>query len=85
MTWIDELVWREFFQQVLAAFPRVVDGPFRDVAAPAPRVTGEERDRLFQAWCEGKTGYPIMNGGMCQLNQTGWMHNCVRMIVRRVL
>jgi len=83
--WIDELVWREFFQQVLAAFPRVVDGPFRQVPAPAPREAGTERDRLYQAWCEGKTGFPIVDAGMRQLNQTGWMHNRVRMIVASFL
>ena len=84
-TWIDELVWREFFHQVLAAFPRVVDGPFRQVPAPAPRAPGTERDRLYQAWCEGKTGFPIVDAGMRQLNQTGWMHNRVRMIVASFL
>jgi deoxyribodipyrimidine photo-lyase len=83
--WIDELVWREFFQQVLAAFPRVVDGPFRQIPAPAPRAPGTERDRLYQAWCEGKTGFPIVDAGMSQLNQTGWMHNRVRMIVASFL
>jgi len=83
--WIDEVVWREFFQQVLAAFPHVVDGPFRQVPAPAPRVPGGERDRLSQAWCEGKTGFPIVDAGMRQLNQTGWMHNRVRMIVASFL
>ncbi|TKB59954.1 MAG: deoxyribodipyrimidine photo-lyase [Nitrospira sp.] len=83
--WIDELVWREFFQQVLAAFPRVVDEPFRQVLAPAPRAPGTERDRLYQAWREGKTGFPIVDAGMRQLNQTGWMHNRVRMIVASFL
>ena len=84
-TWIDEVVWREFFQQVLAAFPRVVDGPFRQAPAPAPRASGGERDRLYQAWREGKTGFPIVDAGMRQLNQTGWMHNRVRMIVASFL
>ncbi len=83
--WIDELVWREFFQQVLAAFPRVVDEPFRQVPAPDPRTPGSERDRLYQAWCEGRTGFPIVDAGMRQLNQTGWMHNRVRMIVASFL
>jgi deoxyribodipyrimidine photo-lyase len=84
-TWIDELVWREFFQQVLAAFPRVVNEPFRKVPAPAPRAPGTERDRFYQAWCEGKTGVPIVDAGMRQLNQTGWMQNRVRMIVASFL
>jgi deoxyribodipyrimidine photo-lyase len=84
LTWIDELVWREFFQQVLSAFPRVVDGPFR-AAAPPPREPGLERDRLFRAWCDGRTGYPIVDAGMRQLKFTGWMHNRVRMIVASFL
>ena len=83
--WVDELVWREFFQQVLAAFPHVVDGPFRQVPAPASRAPGAERDRLYQAWREGQTGFPIVDAGMRQLNQTGWMHNRVRMIVASFL
>ena len=85
-TWIDELVWREFFQQVLAAFPRVANGPFKTKPGlPAPRPTGPERDRLFAAWCQGRTGYPIVDAGMRQLNQTGWMHNRVRMVVASFL
>ncbi|SPP64472.1 cryptochrome/photolyase family protein [Nitrospira lenta] len=85
LIWIDELVWREFFQQVLAAFPWVVAGPFRAVAVPPVREPGLERDRLFQAWCQGRTGFPIVDAGMRQLHQTGWMHNRVRMIVASFL
>jgi len=85
LTWIDELIWREFFQQVLAAFPRVVEGPFRAVSVPPPREAGPERDRLYRAWCDGRTGYPIVDAGMRQLNETGWMHNRVRMIVASFL
>jgi deoxyribodipyrimidine photo-lyase len=83
LTWIDELIWREFFQQVLAAFPHVADGPFRNAAVPPSRQP--EPERLFQAWCNGQTGYPIVDAGMRQLNQTGWMHNRVRMIVASFL
>lgn len=85
LTWIDELIWREFFQQVLTAFPRVAEGPFRTVSLPPSREPGRERERLFQAWCEGRTGYPIVDAGMRQLNQTGWMHNRVRMVVASFL
>lgn len=85
-TWIDELVWREFFQQVLTAFPRVAEGPFKTKAGlPPPRQAGPERNRLFVAWCRGRTGYPIVDAGMRQLNQTGWMHNRVRMVVASFL
>ena len=56
-TWMDELVWREFFQQVLTAFPRVAEGPFKTKPGlPPPRSAGPERDRLFAAWCQGRTG-----------------------------
>ena len=83
---MDELVWREFFQQVLMAFPRVAEGPFKTKPGlPAARVTGPERDRLFASWCRGRTGYPIVDAGMRQLNQTGWMHNRVRMLVASFL
>lgn len=85
LMWVDELIWREFFQQVLMAYPHVVEGPFRAVIVPPGRPPGNERDRLFRAWCEGKTGYPIVDAGMRQLNQTGWMHNRVRMIVASFL
>ncbi|WP_447987003.1 cryptochrome/photolyase family protein [Nitrospira sp. Nam74] len=84
-TWIDELIWREFFQQVLAAFPHVTAQPFRRVPVPPSLRPGPERDRLFQAWCDGQTGFPIVDAGMRQLNQTGWMPNRVRMIVASFL
>jgi deoxyribodipyrimidine photo-lyase len=85
LSWVDELIWREFFQQVLTGFPHVAKGPFRAVTVPPARPVGSERDGLFRAWCEGKTGYPIVDAGMRQLNQTGWMHNRVRMIVASFL
>jgi deoxyribodipyrimidine photo-lyase len=85
LTWIDELIWREFFQQVLVGFPHVAQGPFRNVAVPPSREPSLERERLFQAWCDGRTGYPIVDAGMRQLNRTGWMHNRVRMIVASFL
>jgi len=85
LTWVDELIWREFFQQVLASFPHVAEGPFRQVVVPPSRDQGSEHDSLFQAWCHGQTGYPIVDAGMRQLNQTGWMHNRVRMVVASFL
>ena len=85
LTWIDELIWREFFQQVLAAFPHVAAGPFRNVSVPQSREPSPERDRLYYAWCDGQTGFPIVDASMHQLNQTGWMHNRVRMIVASFL
>lgn len=85
LTWVDELIWREFFQQVLVSFPHVTEGPFRKLAVPSSREPGAERSSLFQAWCNGRTGYPIVDAGMRQLNQTGWMHNRVRMVVASFL
>jgi deoxyribodipyrimidine photo-lyase len=81
-TWVDELIWRDFFQQILACFPRVAAGPFRQTTkAPLPR----RNSRLFEAWCQGRTGFPLVDAGMRQLNQTGWMHNRVRMVVASFL
>ena len=86
LTWIDELIWREFFQQILSAFPQVASGPFRSKEGlPRPRPAGAEWNRLYAAWCEGRTGYPLVDAGMRQLNRTGWMHNRVRMVVASFL
>ena len=86
LTWVDELIWREFFQQILSAFPQVASGPFRSKdGLPRPRSAGAEWNRLYAAWCEGQTGYPLVDAGMRQLNQTGWMHNRVRMVVASFL
>jgi deoxyribodipyrimidine photo-lyase len=86
LTWIDELIWREFFQQILSAFPQVASRPFRSKdRLPRPRPAGAEWNRLYAAWCEGQTGYPLVDAGMRQLNQTGWMHNRVRMAVASFL
>lgn len=85
LTWVDELIWREFFQQILTSYPHVAQGPFKTVSVPPARPPGSERDRLFHRWCEGKTGYPLVDAGMRQLNQIGWMHNRVRMVVASFL
>lgn len=86
LAWIDELIWREFFQQIVSAFPQVASGPFRNKAGlPKPRSAGAEWNRLYAAWCEGLTGYPLVDAGMRQLNQTGWMHNRMRMVVASFL
>lgn len=86
LTWIDELIWREFFQQILSAFPQVASGPFRSKdGLPRPRSAGAEWNRRYAAWSAGQTGYPLVDAGMRQLNQTGWMHNRVRMVVASFL
>ncbi|HIK46234.1 MAG TPA: deoxyribodipyrimidine photo-lyase [Leptolyngbyaceae cyanobacterium M65_K2018_010] len=81
-TWQQELAWREFYQQVLYFFPELADGPYRPQWRDFPWVNNEDH---FVAWCEGRTGYPIVDAAMRQLNQTGWMHNRCRMIVASFL
>ncbi|NES80246.1 MAG: hypothetical protein F6K10_01435 [Moorea sp. SIO2B7] len=81
-TWQQELAWREFYQHALYFFPELASGAYRDTFKNFPWDTNEE---YFQAWCEGKTGYPIVDAAMRQLNETGWMHNRCRMIVASFL
>ena len=81
-TWIGELVWRDFYQQLLAHHPRVAHEPFVEAAQAIPYVHDPE---AYAAWCEGRTGYPIVDAAMAQLNTTGWMHNRLRMIVASFL
>jgi len=80
--YLNELIWREFYQQILWHFPHVVDGNFR---SKYDRVQWRKSETDFEAWCEGKTGYPIVDAGMRELNETGFMHNRVRMIVASFL
>ncbi|MGH0031956.1 MAG: cryptochrome/photolyase family protein [Myxococcota bacterium] len=80
--WLDELVWREFYAAVLEAHPRVLHESYRSEYDDL--VWNDDADG-FAAWCEGRTGYPIVDAGMRQLRQTGWMHNRVRMIVASFL
>ena len=81
-TWQQELAWREFFQHCLYFFPELAQGAYRPAFKNFPWENNEE---CFQAWCEGKTGYPIVDAAMRQLNETGWMHNRCRMIVANFL
>jgi deoxyribodipyrimidine photo-lyase len=81
-TWQQELAWREFYQHVMYFFPELAAGPYREPLKDFPWVNDEAQ---FQAWCEGKTGYPIVDAAMRQLNETGWMHNRCRMIVASFL
>jgi deoxyribodipyrimidine photo-lyase len=79
---IGELIWRDFYKQILWEFPHVATRAFR----PAyDKIEWENRTDRFQAWCEGQTGFPIVDAAMRQLNQTGWMHNRLRMIVSSFL
>lgn len=76
-TFLNELIWREFFMQILFHFPKVVTQNFKLKYNAIPWRNNEQE---FQQWCEGKTGYPFVDAGMRQLNETGYMHNRVRMI-----
>jgi len=80
--WLNELIWREFFMSILVHFPHVETGAFRK---KYEAIAWRNNESEFEAWCEGKTGYPIVDAGMRQLNETGWMHNRVRMIVASFL
>ncbi|MDJ1181652.1 FAD-binding domain-containing protein [Roseofilum casamattae] len=80
--WQKELAWREFYQHVLYHFPELADGPYRE---PFKQFPWNDNRDYFQAWCAGKTGYPIVDAAMHQLNETGWMHNRCRMIVASFL
>lgn len=75
--YLKELIWREFFMQILYHFPYVEYSSFK---TKYNRIRWENDEDLFQKWCEGKTGYPIVDAGMRELNTTGFMHNRVRMI-----
>ena len=76
-TYLKELIWREFFMQILWHFPKVVHHSFKE---KYDKISWENNEELFQKWCEGKTGYPIVDAGMRELNETGLMHNRVRMV-----
>ncbi|TXE11039.1 cryptochrome/photolyase family protein [Algoriphagus aquimarinus] len=81
-TFLNELIWREFYMMILAYNPQVVDQAFKPAYDRIPWRNNEEE---FAAWCEGKTGYPIVDAGMRELNYTGYMHNRVRMVVASFL
>ncbi|KFZ29852.1 deoxyribodipyrimidine photolyase [Pseudidiomarina atlantica] len=82
-TWLSELAWREFYQHLMDAEPRLSWGQAFQPHTDAFPWNDSATD--FQAWCEGRTGYPIVDAGMRQLQQEGWMHNRVRMIVANFL
>jgi deoxyribodipyrimidine photo-lyase len=82
-TWISELIWREFYRHILIGFPRVCrNRPFKPETDKLP---WRQEHKQFGAWCAGRTGFPLVDAGMRQLVQTGWMHNRVRMVVAMFL
>ena len=81
-TYLNELIWREFYMMILWFNPHVVDKSFKPKYDNIPWSNDEEK---FEKWCQGKTGVPIVDAGMRELNTTGYMHNRVRMIVASFL
>jgi len=80
--WLSELAWREFYMMILWHFPHTAFGSFKK---QYDKIRWRNNEEEFNAWCTGHTGYPIVDAGMRQLNETGWMHNRVRMIVASFL
>ena len=84
-TWLSELVWRDFYHQILANFPHVVGNAFKPEYDKVRFEHGKHAQALFAAWCEGRTGYPLVDAAMAQINLTGYMHNRLRMVVASFL
>jgi deoxyribodipyrimidine photo-lyase len=82
LVYTKELVWREFFTQILFHFPHVEDSSFR---REYDRILWLNNEESFEKWCSGKTGFPLVDAGMRELNQTGYMHNRVRMVAANFL
>ena len=83
--WLSELIWRDFYHQVLYHHPRVASDAFKPAYDRIQWEQGKPADALFAAWCEGRTGYPLVDAAMHQINQTGYMHNRLRMVVASFL
>jgi len=81
-TWLNELIWREFFMMILYHFPKVVTESFK---SKYDRIPWRNNEKEFNLWCKGETGYPLVDAGMRELNETGFMHNRVRMVVASFL
>ena len=79
-TWLSELAWRDFYFQILANFPHVAHSSFKPEYDQIVWETGSDAQTLFDLWCQGKTGYPLVDAAMAQLAQTGYMHNRLRMV-----
>ena len=85
-TWLSELIWRDFYFMILAHHPRLAGGAsFKEEYDRLRWEQGPEADAAFAAWCEGRTGYPLIDAAMLQLNRTGYMHNRLRMVTASFL
>lgn len=80
--WLNELIWRNFYQIIIWHFPDRIENAFK---AKYDNIPWRDDEKSFKAWCEGKTGYPIVDAGMRQLNETGFMHNRLRMVTASFL
>jgi deoxyribodipyrimidine photo-lyase len=83
VTWMGELIWREFYKHILVAAPRV--SKHKAYKEETDNIIWEYDEKLFLAWQQGQTGYPLIDAAMRQLNSTGWMHNRLRMVVAMFL
>jgi deoxyribodipyrimidine photo-lyase len=83
--WLSELVWRDFYHQILHHHPHVAERAFKPAYDAIRWDHGPAADALFEAWCTGHTGYPLVDAAMRQLAQTGYMHNRLRMVVASFL
>ena len=81
-TWLNELIWRDFYMMILSHFPHVAKNSFKP---KYDKIMWRNNESEFKVWCEGNTGFPIVDAGMRELNTTGFMHNRVRMIVASFL
>jgi len=78
--WLSELIWRDFYFSILANFPHVAQSAFKSEYDAIKWESGAAADALFAAWCQGRTGYPLVDAAMAQINQSGYMHNRLRMV-----
>jgi deoxyribodipyrimidine photo-lyase len=83
--WLSELIWRDFYSMILARHPRVATQPFKPAFEAIQWEEGTQADEAFATWCAGRTGYPLVDAAMAQLNQTGFMHNRLRMVTASFL
>lgn len=82
-TWVSELIWREFYRHIMVNFPKVgMNKPFKEITT---KIKWSKDEKLLMAWKQGKTGIPIVDAAMRQLNTTGWMHNRLRMVAAMFL
>ena len=84
-TWLSELIWRDFYAQILRNFPHAATSAFKPEYNAIAWESGDHAAALFQAWCDGQTGYPLVDAAMAQINQTGYMHNRLRMVTASFL